>query len=178
MANEKKSVRFSGLADLKWDEEEFREGIRMVCSYFNVEELRREQTTVLRNFFQGKNVYFSAPTGFGKSLIFQAIPLVADHLLGNQAGTSIILVISPLQSLMFDQVKYLKETVGLNAVAIHKDQKEEVLREIEEGVLNLIYASPESMLSVERWRNILSSEMFQENCVGVVVDEAHCISQW
>ena len=178
MANKKKSVRFSGLADLKWDEEEFHEGICMVCSYFSVEGLRREQITVLRNFFQGKNVYFSAPTGFGKSLIFQAIPFVVDHLLENQAGTSIIFVISPLQSLMFDQVKYLKETAGLNTVAIRKDQKEEVLREIEEGVHNLIYASPESMLSVELWRNILSSEMFQENCVGVVVDEAHCISQW
>ena len=95
----------------------------MVCSYFSVEGLRPEQITVLRNFFQGKNMYFSAPTGFGKSLIFQAIPLVVDHLLGNQAGTSIILVISPLQSLMFDQVKYLKETAGLNTVAIHKDQR-------------------------------------------------------
>ena len=79
---------------------------------------------------------------------------------------------------MFDQVKFLNDVLGINAAAIDKDEKEDVLKAIEEGSKNIIYASPESMLSINCWRNILSSEVFFENCVGVIVDEAHCISQW
>ena len=178
MAREKQLVNFAGLDELKWDEDAFYKTCQTVCYYFKVEKLLKEQITVLKNFLKGNNAYFSAPTGFGKSLIFQSIPLIADHLLGRAPGTGIILVISPLKSLMFDQVKFLNNVVGINAAAIHKDEKENVLKAIEEGSKNIIYASPESMLSIDRWRNILSSEVFFENCVGVIVDEAHCISQW
>ena len=79
---------------------------------------------------------------------------------------------------MFGQVKYLNDVVGINPAAVYKDQSEEVLKTIEEGSINVIYASPESMLGIERWRKILSSEVFVENCVGIIVDEAHCISKW
>ena len=51
---------------------------------------------------------------------------------------------------MFDQVKFLNDVVGINAAAIHKDQKENVLKAIEEGSKNIIYASSESMLSIDR----------------------------
>ena len=105
--------------------------LRMICHYFNIDALFAEQLKILRSFFQGKNVYFSAPTGYGKSLIFQAIPLIADQLLDRSTATSIIIVISPLHSLMFDQVKYLNDVVGINAAAIYKDQSEEVLKTIE-----------------------------------------------
>eukprot|EP00794_Sanderia_malayensis_P001823 gene1823-2047_t len=124
-------------------------------------------------------VKMAAPTGFGKSLIFQAIPIVADFLLGEYPMTCSILVISPLQSLMLDQVDKLKK-LGVNAAAIYAEQDEEVLRDIENdvGVCNLVFTSPESMLGTSRWRKFLLSESFAQYCVGVVFDEAHCIAQW
>lgn len=91
----------------------------------------REQICALRGFFQGKDLFFSAPTGYGKSLVFHAIPIVADFLMEKLVGTSCIIVVSPLQSLMLDQVSKLKE-VGINAAAIYADQTEEILQEIEE----------------------------------------------
>ena len=132
MAAKDVPIKFDGICDIKWDDHEFREDLQMVCHYFNVDELFAEQLKILRSFFQGKNMYFSAPTGYGKSLIFQAIPLIADHLLDRSTATSIVIVISPLHSLMFDQVKYLNDAVGINAAAIYKDQSEEVLKKIEE----------------------------------------------
>ena len=128
MAAKDVPIKFDGICNIKWYEHEFREALRMVCHYFNVEELFAEQVKIL-SFFQGKNVYFSAPTGYGKSLIFQAISLIADHLLDRSTATSIIMVISLLHSLMFDQVKYLND-VGINAAATYKDQSEEVLKQL------------------------------------------------
>ena len=151
----------------------------MVKNIFSVKEIYNDQETVLRKFFRGQNVYFSAPTGYGKSLVFQSIPIMADHLLDLDLFTSIMLIVSPLKSLMLDQVNYL-QSIGLNAVAITGDADEDLLKSVKEiGCSpNLIYISPESMLAVKKWRNILFSENFRERCVGVVVDEAHCISHW
>lgn len=78
---------------------------------------------------------------------------------------------------MLDQVAYLK-SIGVNAAAVFEGQDEQVLRDIEDGVYSHVYASPESMLGVKRWKKMLQSSHFIENCVVVAVDEAHCISQW
>ena len=58
------------LRDFVWREERFKEGLQLVKVYFGVENLFEDQVKALRCFFQGKNIYFSAPTGYGKSLIF------------------------------------------------------------------------------------------------------------
>ncbi len=171
-------LHFPCLQNLKWNEERFEEGVKQVCRIFNVECLRSEQETILRKFFQDRNVYFSAPTGYGKSLFFQSIPIIADHLLDVPLLTCIVLVISPIKALMYDQVKYL-DSVGVPAVAITSDEDEEKLKVIHEGGgFNIIFSSPESMLAIEKWRGYLCGAYFKENCVGVIFDEAHCISQW
>ena len=75
--------------------------------------------------------------------MFQAIPIIADHLLEQAICTSPILVISPLQFLMFDQVVYLN-SVGVSAAAIFDGQEVEILKNIKEGGLySVVYASPE-----------------------------------
>eukprot|EP00794_Sanderia_malayensis_P013324 gene13324-14698_t len=137
-----------------------------------------DQITVLRKFFKGQNMYFSAPTGYGKSLIFQSIPMLADHLLDKPLFTSNILVVSPLKALMYDQVTYLTDTVCMNVVAITNESNADIVETIERGEKRIIYTSPESMLAIKKWRNILSHETFKENCIGVIFDEAHCISNW
>ena len=66
---------------------------------------------LLKQFFRGKNI-FSAHTGYGKSLIFQVIPITSDVLNDEVVGSSTVLVISPLKSLMKDQVRNCNERLG------------------------------------------------------------------
>ena len=151
---------------------------RQLEHLYQVEDLFEEQLHAPRGFFQGKDLFFSSPTGYGKSLVFHAIPIVADFLMDKLIGTSCIVIVSPLQSLMLDQVSKLKE-IGINAAAIYADQSEEILQEIEEGyIYSIVFISPESMLGTSRWRQYLKSETFSTLCVGIVFVEARCIAEW
>ena len=80
--------------------------------------LCNEQLQCIKAFFQGKDVYFSAETGYGKSPVYQAIPLFHDLLIDQAIGTSIGIIISPLTSLMLDEVAHI-HSLGINAVAVH-----------------------------------------------------------
>ena len=122
-------------------------------------------------------IYASLPTGYGKSLIFYAAPIVADELFSRPQGSSKIIVISPLRTLMEDQVAYLR-SLGLSPIALHDEQSEERLNEVENGAFKFLFASPEKMLSVERWCKLLLTEHCRNFLVAITVDEAHCISQW
>ena len=91
---------------------------------------------------------------------------------------SIALVISPLASLMQDQVRYLK-SIGISAEFIGEEQKgEEVKHLVERGECEIVYGSPEAFLSTKRWRAMLISDAYKERLRLVAVDEAHCISHW
>ncbi len=79
---------------------------------------------------------------------------------------------------MKDQVKIAKESFGVSAEAIYEGQEEEILQNIENGVYSIVYASPEAFLATKRWRSLASSSSFREDCVGIVIDEAHCLVQW
>ena len=76
-----------------------------------------------------KSVYTSLPTGYGKSMIYYALPIVYDH--GNVAQTdettSKVVIISPLQSLMEDRIRYLK-SMGSTAIALHHKHSEDELK--------------------------------------------------
>ena len=139
--------------------------------------LHEDQKEALRQFFSGKELYFSAPTGYGKSLIFQSVPLINDHLNDQAIGTSLAIVISPIKSLMLDQVEQLKKT-GVSAAAVYEGQSEEILKGIENGEFSVVYSSPESMLSAEKWRHILTSPDFRKRCQLVAIDEAHVVVHW
>ncbi len=129
--------------NIPWNEDRFREALAYEKHYFDVEELFEEQEKVLCSFFKGKDVYFSAPTGYGKLLIFQAIPLEADFLLEQATMTSCILVVSPLQSLMLDQIQLLREK-GISAAGIYADQTKEVLEENETGGIHTFIFPPQN----------------------------------
>eukprot|EP00795_Rhopilema_esculentum_P015002 gene15002-6156_t len=144
-----------------------------------MDELKDNQERALYSFFKfKKHIYYSAPTGHGKSLIFQSIPLIADVLADNAVGTSNILVISPLLSLMHDQINDVNTQTELSAAGIFKGQAESVLAVIEDGTYSIFYTSPESILPSSRRRRILSGSRFADCCIGIVIDEAHCIRQW
>ena len=124
-------------------------------------------------------MFFSAHTGYGKSLIFQAIPIIADIFDEKVIGTSVVVVISPLISLTQDQVKICNEQFnGIIAAATYSGQDEEILQNIENGVYSIVYTSSKALLATKRWRSVFTASSFKDECLAVVIDEGHCLVHW
>jgi bloom syndrome protein len=155
------------------------DALASVCSVFTIKDLYSEQKEALENFFAGKHVYVNLPTAFGKSLIYQAIPVMDDSVKRRTKRSGIIVVISPLKSLMIEQVAFLN-SIGLPSVSLTDAECENVkmIQDVIHGKYSHVYSSPECLLSISVWRGIFASEQFKENLIGVAIDEAHCISQW
>ena len=135
--------------------------------YFGHSSFRPAQEALLDALLTGRDALGVMPTGAGKSLCYQ-IPAM---LLGG-----VTLVVSPLISLMKDQVALLKKA-GLPAAFINSSltaaQYREVLRRAEDGRYKIIYVAPER-LGTESF----SSFATQTPIALIAVDEAHCVSQW
>ena len=79
---------------------------------------------------------------------------------------------------MIDQTEKFKSW-GIAAEFVGEVQQDlEVMRDVKQGQIQLLYISPESVLRNPQWREMLLSTVYQENIVAVVVDEAHCVTQW
>src|SRR3954467_2913163 len=140
---------------------------RSLRSTFGFDQLRPGQAEVIRSVMQGQDTLAVMPTGAGKSLCYQ---LPALHI----EGTTII--VSPLISLMKDQVDKLQER-GLEALQVNStltaEGEETALEQIEQQASDFVFTTPERLTNPE----------FLETLRGttidfVVIDEAHCISQW
>ena len=101
-----------------FSEVEFVSAFDTVSNFFDV-KFYADQKEIIQNFINGKHTYFSAPTGYGKSLVFQALPVVFDTLNEQALSTSTLIVLSPLRALMENQVKKVTEK-GVSAVALHE----------------------------------------------------------
>ncbi|MGC1401294.1 MAG: DNA helicase RecQ [Thermodesulfobacteriota bacterium] len=134
---------------------------------FGFDSFRPLQQEVVRAILDGRDCFVVMPTGGGKSLCFQ----LPAHLL---PGTC--LVISPLISLMKDQVDAAREN-GLRAAFINSSQTDQerlrVLGELQAGRLDLLYVSPERLAMGTFLNNLKRAPL----CL-VAIDEAHCISEW
>ena len=149
-----------------------------ILETFKIDSLKELQRRGLEALIKGQDVFIVQPTGSGKSLIFQSAPIVFDIMKPLQKGKSIAIVISPLVSLMEDQLGFLK-SIGIMAKFVGDDQKDEGARKmVEQGECQIVYGSPEAFLSSKRWRAMLSSEIYKERLRLVAIDEAHCISHW
>ena len=87
-------------------------------------------------------------------------------------------VVSPLIALMKDQVRAMTQR-DVRAVYVG-DVREggEVYIEVCEGKYQLIFMSPEALLTDIKWRDMLQSPTFTENLIALVIDEAHCVKKW
>lgn len=132
--------------------------------------LRDEQITALKCFLEKKDVFGVLPTGYGKSLIYQLAPLVGRRM--GLYNNPLVVVVSPLLALMDDQVQEA-EKLGLKAVQLGKGDPEE----IRSGRCQLVLGSPESWLNRE-WRDLIASKVYQDNMLGLVVDEVHLTYKW
>ena len=148
-----------------------------VKSQFEVPDLHPEQRKAIRSFFQGNNVFVNLPTGFGKSLIFQCLLIVPDIVLKKPRGSIIIVVISPMPSLMEDQVRYLTN-LGIPAIAITNDEDADSIQKVLNG--DYMYCLVRRSVCCQQtvWRGIFKCQSFTEKLIGVAIDEAHCITQW
>lgn len=135
--------------------------------YFGYDSFRPGQSGIVSAIFAGRDVLGVMPTGAGKSICYQ-IP--AAILPG------VAIVISPLISLMRDQVDALND-VGLPAAFINTtqtpDEQDLVFAQALSGQIKLLYVAPER-LETERFRNFAVRVPISL----VAVDEAHCVSQW
>lgn len=135
--------------------------------YFGYDSLRPGQQELMEGILQGKDVLGIMPTGAGKSLCYQVPALMLD---------GITLVISPLISLMSDQVKALNQA-GVHAAYINSSLTENQIRTAlsyaANGRYKIIYVAPER-LNTMRFLDFAC----HANISMVTVDEAHCISQW
>ena len=149
-----------------------------VLEYFKLQNFKDSQREVLQNLVKGQDVIVIQPTGSGKSFILQSALIVFDTVRPLSNAKSITLVISPLASLMQDQVRYLK-FVGIKAEFIRDEQEsKEAKQHVERRECQIVYGSPEAFLSTKRWRAMLSNDAYKKRLCLVAVDEAHCISHW
>ena len=134
--------------------------------HFGYDSFRDQQEAIIRHTLAGGDSLVLMPTGGGKSICYQ-IPALA------MAGTAI--VVSPLISLMKDQVETLRSN-GIEAEALNSnnDQTQDTIirRKCAQGDLKLLYISPEKLLAeMDYLLRAIKISLF-------AIDEAHCISQW
>jgi ATP-dependent DNA helicase RecQ len=143
------------------------ESRRLLQHHFGYPDFRPAQAAVLRSIYQGRDTLAVLPTGGGKSICFQIPALVLGGL---------TIVVSPLISLMQDQVEAARLR-GVPAACLNSSlspvEQAQVRRAIGEESLRLLYVSPERLdrLSLE-----LQSRGARPRLL--VVDEAHCITEW
>ncbi|MDE5858814.1 MAG: DNA helicase RecQ, partial [Oscillospiraceae bacterium] len=140
---------------------------QILLEYFGHTEFRSGQSDIIDNILSGRDVLGIMPTGAGKSICYQVPALMLE---------GITIVISPLISLMADQVGALVRS-GINAAYINSSltypQYREVFRRAEAGRYKIIYVAPERLLTDEFLSLAAAVKISM-----ITVDEAHCVSQW
>jgi superfamily II DNA helicase RecQ len=177
-------------------------------SFYQEIILKPKQVRCLECMFLQSDVMCVLPTGYGKSLIFHLLPslLFAKFNLRvkDQRGLSatsvdsIVIVVSPLNSLMNDQILKLRmggirasvlniKSSGIEHADEHDWNETEDVdidfghceeKRVQDGYYHIVFAHPEALISSSYGRGLLLSKTYQDNVVAIVVDEAHCIVEW
>lgn len=146
----------------------FRDPQEVLEQVFGYTEFRPGQRLIIDALLEGKDCIGVMPTGAGKSLTFQVPALLMD-------GT--VLVLSPLISLMKDQVDAVTR-YGVQATLINStldwEERQRRVAALRRGEYDLVYLAPEALSPNGGLRGIVAGSPISL----VVVDEAHCISQW
>lgn len=142
--------------------------VQVLQEFWGYESFRPLQEQIINSVLEGNDTLALMPTGGGKSICFQVPQLMKEGL---------ALVISPLVALMKDQVQNLADR-GIKAISIHSGMSR---REVDMALNNAAYDEQVKFLYVSPERlatNLFSSYINVLPISTIVVDEAHCISQW
>ncbi len=141
--------------------------LQTLSKYWGYSTFRAFQEEAILSIMDEKDTLTILPTGGGKSVCFQLPAIISDGM---------AVIISPLISLMKDQVDYLKD-MGISAECLNSSLtakvQQAVVDQIRAGALKLLYISPERLMS-EHTIELLKSVKLS----FFVIDEAHCISHW
>ena len=134
--------------------------------YFGYSTFRPQQKEIIESVLHQNDSLVLMPTGGGKSICFQLPALLLENL---------TLVISPLISLMKDQVESLQEngiSAGFYNSSIDEYAKQQLVADCIEGRVKLLYMAPETLFQVKNtWFKQLKISL-------IAIDEAHCVSMW
>jgi len=169
----------------------FEKAISSTLNELGLVSLKKEQRQAVEAIVLNcRDVLGVLPTGFGKSLIYQVLPGVFDFMsVSSSKDRAIVLVVSPLNALMRDQISKLNERgvssfmVQGNLVQVEDSRGEEYhaslpLDALEDPLCRLLFVHPEVCVDDKRFFALLKSPIFQRRVKCVVVDEAHLIKEW
>ena len=141
--------------------------LQLLHEYFGHTSFRTGQEEAINALLAGRDVLAVMPTGAGKSVCYQIPAMMMQGL---------TIVISPLISLMKDQVESLHQA-GIPAACINSsmtsDEYQIVMQEAKQGYYRLLYVAPERLMTESFLRFAVNAPI-----VMITVDEAHCVSQW
>ena len=145
---------------------------QLLKQYFGYDSFREGQEYLIDSILEGRDVLGIMPTGAGKSICYQLPAL----LMREADEGAVTLVVSPLISLMKDQVEGLNQA-GIHAAYLNSSltpgQYRKALSFAKEGRYPIIYVAPERLPAPE-----FMDFARNANIAMVAVDEAHCVSQW
>lgn len=143
------------------------EAQNILKKYFGYENFRQGQEEIIKHILNSEDVLGIMPTGAGKSICYQVPAMILD---------GVTIVISPLISLMKDQVDSLNE-IGIPSTYVNStlsyNNYEQTIENILNNVYKIVYVAPERLNS-DIFLNLLN----KINVSMVTIDEAHCVSQW
>ena len=140
---------------------------QVLKEYYGYDSFREKQEEIITSILEGKDVITIMPTGGGKSICYQIPALILE---------GITIVISPLISLMKDQVDNIKN-IGIKSAYINSTLSDSeinsILNDVIKDEVKILYVAPERLESTEFLNFITRVKIAQ-----IAIDEAHCISQW
>ena len=140
---------------------------QVLKEYYGYDSFREKQEEIITSILEGKDVITIMPTGGGKSICYQIPALILEGL---------TIVISPLISLMKDQVDNIKN-MGIKSAYINSTLSDSeinsILNDVIKDEVKILYVAPERLESTEFLNFITRVKIAQ-----IAIDEAHCISQW
>ena len=148
-------------------------------------QLKQYQKQYLNVLLCGtRDIFLTQPTGSGKSLVYMLFPYAMEYVQAENSNasprgkdtTNIVLVVSPLLSLMNDQLSKLS-SLGVRGINLSDVNGASIPEKLINGEYTFVFGSPEKFLSHEI-RQLLKSKTFKEKVVGVFVNESHCIAKW
>ena len=132
--------------------------------------LKEQQERAVKELMSGNDVLAILPTGFGKSMVYTIFTLASQKM---RSAKTCILVISPLKSLIDDQIVEM-ESLGCTALELKSDNVESIVKDPPQ----FIFSSAEKVLEKPFLNGLKSQTILHEAVSAIVVDECHTVESW